>query len=276
MLNCGWWAPSWNGYRLWGSKYADWYTPTSWTYTSNPTLGSCQYTCNTANGYAWNGSTCGCAADYYRVWDGCVACPSGSHTSNWNTSTSCTTCESYQTWNGSTCVTPKSIDVEWIGWDWYSKDWWNEDPKIRYVWAWAWSATAKVTVRWCSNRYHDTSWPSYSAYPSWISVSPLSDSYYYGDLLETEITISWDANTSQYPRWYVGDEHDSRIVFRWCWDYQLADKLYIQQASSYGCPWSCYSSYSSCHDVHSGYSNYGSHNYVCEEVEWCGYCTYSE
>ena len=245
------WLPGWDHWDDWGDDV----------------------TCDTSNWYVLQWGNCVCAANYYKVWDECVACPSGSHTPNWNTSTSCITCEGHQVWNWSSCSTPRATIVHWIGWDGYSND--SDALEVRYVWSSAGSATAKIIVMWCSSRYHDTSWPSYSAYPSWIHVSPLSDSIPWEDYFESEITISWDENTSQYPRWYVGDEHDSRIVFRWC-DYSVADKLFIQQASSYGCPWTCYNDWWNCKDAHPGSSNYSSHSYICEKIEWCWYCTWSE
>ena len=48
--------PSWSGYIFWSGTYTTWYTPTSWTYTSNSTPWICQFTCKT--NYQWNGSTC--------------------------------------------------------------------------------------------------------------------------------------------------------------------------------------------------------------------------
>ena len=63
--------PSWSGYIFWSGTYTTWYTPTSWSYTGNSILNSCQYTCDTENGYNWNNNKCEKETEpiaYLEIW----------------------------------------------------------------------------------------------------------------------------------------------------------------------------------------------------------------
>lgn len=200
--DCEWNKPTWSGYKFWSSKYTTGHIPTAWTYTGGSTLSACEWTCDTTNGYNWNGSECS------------VSCPD------------------YQYWNGNACITPQSIDAEWYEYDGYYIDGAFSAGNVLHVWAAAGSATLKVTVTWCPSRSHDA-WPSWAEYSqnygSRLSIDPRSDSTYDRyDYLESYVTISWDANTTWSPRWYsVLWEHDARIVFRAC--SSASTKVYIEQ-----------------------------------------------